>query len=171
MNNEVSSSYINQGYRFVYCPNHPRANNGYISEHTVVVEKALGRPMPKDAVVHHVNEDRSDNSHTNLVICQDRAFHFLLHQRMRVQQAGGNPNTDKLCCVCKILKVKTDFSCNRSQGDGLNAMCRECRSARYVEHRVEIGIYNAGRKEQRNTKKRAHYAKCKERINNIVGTL
>ena len=52
-------------------------------EHIVVAEKALGKPLPKGARVHHVNLDTHDNRRRNLVICPDEAYHQLLHKRMR----------------------------------------------------------------------------------------
>lgn len=69
-------------------------------KHTVVAEKALGKPLPKGAIVHHVNGDGLDNRHANLVICQDTKYHALLHVRTRVLRAGGNPNTDRVCVMC-----------------------------------------------------------------------
>lgn len=52
-------------------------------EHIVVAERALGKPLPNGAVVHHVNLDTHDNRPCNLVICPDEAYHRLLHKRMR----------------------------------------------------------------------------------------
>lgn len=72
--------------------------------HVLVAEAALGHSLPKGACVHHVNGDKHDNRPVNLVICQDHAYHVSLHRRARVIKAGGNPNTQKICCECQTLK-------------------------------------------------------------------
>ena len=52
-------------------------------EHIVVAERALGKPLPKGAVVHHVDGQQWNNEPSNLVICPDQAYHMLLHRRMK----------------------------------------------------------------------------------------
>jgi len=75
--------------------------NGYIMhesggvavlEHVRVAEKALGKPMPPGAVVHHIDENKQNNVSTNLVICPSSTYHQLIHVRMRALAACGNAN-------------------------------------------------------------------------------
>ena len=68
-------------------------------EHIVIAEKILGRPLPAGAVVHHVDEDKTNNRNDNLVICPDRAYHNLIHRRMRAYDACGHADWLK-CCLC-----------------------------------------------------------------------
>lgn len=73
---------------------------GYVREHVAIVERALGKPLPKGAQVHHVNEIKTDNRPSNLVVCQDQAYHALLHQRAAALKACGQPDWRK-CKFCK----------------------------------------------------------------------
>ncbi len=68
-------------YIRVWCPKHPRASkNGYVYEHILIAEKALGRYIDAKHPIHHAGKDRLDN--TKLVICENDDYHKLLHRRM-----------------------------------------------------------------------------------------
>lgn len=93
-------------------------------EHVVIAERAIGRPLPDRSEVHHVDGRRHNNAHSNLVICQDHAYHMLLHKRARVLRAGGDPNVHGICCHCKRLFLIAELSStHRNQ-------CANCRSVR-----------------------------------------
>lgn len=58
----------------------------------MVAEAALGKRLPPNAVVHHVDGVGGNNAKTNLVICEDQAYHVLLHRRQRAREACGDAN-------------------------------------------------------------------------------
>ena len=102
-----------------------RANNGQML-HRMRAEQALGKPLPVGAIVHHADGSRADNA--PLVICQDAAYHKLLHMRMRIKAAGGDPNTDKICSACKRVKDRSQFWANPKAPLGVNSCCKDCMS-------------------------------------------
>lgn len=90
-----------EGYIVLNLPDHPRADSrGRVLEHIVIAEQVLGRHLPDGAEVHHVNGRRSENRNNNLVICENRAYHRLLHQRQRAIAAGAPAHWLK-CWQCK----------------------------------------------------------------------
>ncbi len=107
-----------------------KAIGGMVYVHRWIAEKCLGRPLPEGALVHHVNYDKQDNRRCNLVVCPDDEYHQLLHRRTDVLNAGGNPNTDKICCTCKAVLPKTVFSPNKNHADGIHGECRGCSNTR-----------------------------------------
>ena len=98
------------GYVLLRMPNHPRANGGYVLEHIILAEKALGKPLPLKAEVHHHNA-RGDN--TQIVICENRAYHKLLHVRTDALRAYGHANWRK-CWICKEYDKPENLIINKN---------------------------------------------------------
>ena len=89
------------GYVMILDPGHPHADGrGYVLEHVKIVSDLLGKPLPPKAQVHHVNRARSDNHNSNLVACEDQAYHRLLHRRQEAYDGCGNPDFRR-CRHCR----------------------------------------------------------------------
>jgi len=76
-------------------------NKRPILRHVLMAEKAIGKTLFKGVEVHHVDLNRSNDDHINLVICQNRAYHQLLHKRTKALRECGNAHWIK-CQICKI---------------------------------------------------------------------
>jgi hypothetical protein len=86
-----------KGYKKIKYLGHPKANcRGFVREHILIAEKALGKPLPDGVVIHHSNGTKTGP----IVICENTAYHLLLHQRMRAFRSSGHANW-KICHYCK----------------------------------------------------------------------
>lgn len=106
-------------------------NGGQTREHIVVAELALGKRLPARAVVHHLDEDPTNNERSNLVICPNQSYHLLLHQRLRALEACGNANYRR-CPFCKTYDDPSLMvACNATM------LChRACRTAKDKQRRA-----------------------------------
>lgn len=74
------------------------ARYGHDEVHRARAERALGKPLPPGAVVHHFNGDK-ENPDATLVICPNQKYHALLHRRQQALDASGNSGYIK-CRYC-----------------------------------------------------------------------
>ena len=89
------------GYIVVPIKNHPRSSKeGYIKECVLIAEKALGKYLPSNAIIHHLDGNPSNDQNNNLVICGNQAYHSFIHQRKRAKDACGNVHWRK-CIKCR----------------------------------------------------------------------
>jgi hypothetical protein len=117
-----------KGYMKLLLPGNRRKR-----EHVAIAEQVLGRPLPKGACVHHIDGNKANNSHDNLVICENQTYHFLLHSRAKLLAAakdqGVSPDGRKVCFACHKALPKEDFVRSKNRRGGLYGKCRKCHAA------------------------------------------
>lgn len=105
------------GYVMVRVTHHPNSRNGFILEHRLIMEKVLGRYLNSDEVVHHINNDPSDNRPENLLV-MTVGEHSKMHRNRlgSVPSAGRSKSVELECLSCGNSFVKT-----------VTCLCRKCR--------------------------------------------
>ena len=92
---------MNNDYSAVYAPNHHRAHvNGMVYEHILKAEEKLNRLLKDGEVVHHVNENKTDNSYNNLMIFRTSKDHSIFHKSNSFKLI----NNDDSSFSCETIK-------------------------------------------------------------------
>jgi hypothetical protein len=123
-----------KGYVEIY-----QNKKSYILEHIFIAEKALGKPLPPKAVVHHVDENKTNNFPNNLVICQNNIYHKLLHKRLRALNICGHADWE-ICQFCK----KYDDPKNLIHTKDKHKYHNSCRQNNYRMKRKQKNIIKLG---------------------------
>jgi hypothetical protein len=99
-------------HRRIWAPGHPYCySDGTVLEYRLEVEKAIGRYLkPEEVVHHHYNADGS----ATLVLCPDRFYHQLLHIREKALRMCGNASYRR-CMFCMQYDNPENMS-NNSKG-------------------------------------------------------
>jgi len=87
------TGWVSKGYKF------NTEDNKKVREHRQIVEKVLGKPLPKGSVIHHIDENRMNNANNNLVLCPSYGYHRQIHMRMDALRATGHADWRK-CPYC-----------------------------------------------------------------------
>lgn len=111
---------------------HSRSNK-MIFTHREIAAAILGRPLRKDEIVHHINENTSDNNPDNLEITT-RAMHAKIHAPDKPQHRPENTDTHKRCPDCLNTLLRSDFWKSRRSYDGLCVYCIDCSKQRRAKY-------------------------------------
>jgi hypothetical protein len=93
-----------------------------VLEHVLIVERAIGKRIPPGAQVHHVDQNRMNNATSNLVACQDSAYHQLLHRRQRAYDACGHADWLR-CSVCHQWSPPSEIKLYQPRGNRWHPAC------------------------------------------------
>ena len=75
--------------------------------------------------IHHVDGDRGNNTPSNLVICQNKQYHYLLHHRQKAMDAGYPPSYRR-CGYCKEYDAPSYLYIQERPKEGLRVHHRAC---------------------------------------------
>lgn len=82
----VGSSYINtHGYIETYLgSDHGKCNrrDKYVLQHRLIAELMTGKKLEDKQLVHHVDDDRTNNQPNNLFICENISHHRKVHSQL-----------------------------------------------------------------------------------------
>lgn len=78
------------GYIQLHMPQHPNCDkHGYVYEHRYVMEQAIGRYLTANEVVHHIDENKSNNDISNLMLLTNSehvALHMMLNKNKKIKR-------------------------------------------------------------------------------------
>lgn len=93
---DTGKRYLTNGYVHLVLLNHPKADKkGRYYEHRWVMEKHLGRFLERSEVVHHLDENRSNNGLDNLQLMLNSEHSSTHHSKRKPKKVIG---------VCKCCK-------------------------------------------------------------------
>jgi hypothetical protein len=130
---------------WIYMPSHPRNNRGYVLEHVLIVEKALGHSLPNGSPIHHVDGNNVNNQNHNLVVCQDSSYHKLIHFRMRALKACGCASW-RMCIYCKNWDAPNNLKFLERYGRSYHKICARENSNKEYHKRHPGSAYRMRRR-------------------------
>jgi hypothetical protein len=89
-------------------------------------------------VVHHLNGNPSDDRAANLVVTQSQSAHQIVHAIDKAAGLGYDFLTQKRCSICKLVKLRTEFSPSSSRGRKITShACKSCAASFQRQYRKD----------------------------------
>lgn len=127
---------MKEEYKEIYLPNHHRSKqNGCVDEHIIIAEKILGRKIKEKEVVHHIDNNKTNNNEDNLMIFVSSSDHIKYHKR-------DNPKIkeiEKNLFIVEDTNIATCMFCGNLFHSSINRkyFCsRKC----FIEYNKNINI-------------------------------
>jgi len=84
---KIGSTYVNtHGYVEMYVGPEKSLKygrkNGYVLVHKKVMQDAIGRPLKREEVIHHIDGDKLNNNINNLYLCPSLSHHRDIHNNL-----------------------------------------------------------------------------------------
>ena len=143
-----------QGYVWELQPEHPGSRKGYVPQHRLVAEHAIGRLLKGSEVVHHENNRTADNRLDNLWLFPSQAEH-LRHHRWRESRAFE-------ARARKALRGRT--TAEAAEVLGVHHMTLRNKCPHLLERRASPGFLEVHREEIRSLATRLRNAELADRF-------
>lgn len=107
-----SISHINNaGYVLIKEPNHPLSDKrGYIYKHRLVASNIYGVEVVRNAVIHHIDGNRLNNSPKNLYLFSSHSEHMFNHRSENSTRRAFNETNPIIKCACGCGNEMTKYS-------------------------------------------------------------
>ncbi len=129
--------YKSRGRWYSFAPGHPRAHKNHVLEHILIAEQMIGRLLLPGEVVHHDDEDPSNNAPGNLIVCENDTAHKQLHVRSRAFKACGHAEWMK-CKFCKKYDDPKNLSMLRCPSSATPVVYHKACNAAHSRKRKQI---------------------------------
>ena len=99
-----------RGYVRLWMPDHHLADkSGYVYEHRLVAENAIGRPLRPGEEVHHTDLTKSHNTEDNLEVEPSSAWHKFAHRKPDSRQKRPDEVNRVVSCACGCGDMMTRY--------------------------------------------------------------